>query len=159
MKVRDRTVLEEKFGERINCDKTEMLFYSHDTASLPAVIKQMIRTVPEAVIQPVDTEEVVFVTRFAREKGIPLTPRGSATSGWGGALPTRDGIVVDFSRMRRILEIDKEKGRASVQAGVIWKNLEHELNKQGLSSRILPTSAPSATVAGWVAEGGGGIGS
>jgi len=67
--------------------------------------------------------------------------------------------VVDFSRMRRILEVDKAKETARVEAGVIWKNLEYELNKQGLSLRVSPSSAPSATVGGWVAEGGGGIGS
>ena len=102
---------------------------------------------------------MVFITQFARERVIPLTPRGAATSGWGGAIPAKGGIVVDFSRMRQVLEIDKKKGVAHVQAGVIWKNLEYELNKQGLALRIYPSSAPSATVGGWVAEGGGGIGS
>lgn len=159
MNTKAQMKLQEKFGERVSFDKTEMLFYSHDAASLPGIIKQMFNSVPEAVVQPLDTEEVVFITRFAREGDIPITPRGSGTSGWGGALPIKSGIVVDFSRMRRILEIDKEKGVAQVQAGVIWKNLEYELNKQDLSLRILPSSAPSATVAGWVAEGGGGIGS
>ena len=159
MKLKNRDELLKKFGERVSFDKTEMLMYSHDTASLPGIVKQMFKTVPEAVVQPVSTEDVVFITRFARERNIPLTPRGGATSGWGGALPTRGGIVVDFYRMRRILEIDKAKGTARVEAGVIWKNLEYELGKHGLACRILPSSAPSATVAGWVAEGGGGIGS
>lgn len=159
MKAKDKKELQEKFGERISFDKAEMLFYSHDTASLPGLVKQMLKTVPEAVVQPVSTEDVVFITQFARERAIPLTPRGSATSGWGGAIPTKAGMVVDFSRMRQILEIDKEKGTARVQAGVIWKNLEYELNKQGLALRIYPSSALSATAAGWVAEGGGGIGS
>ncbi len=159
MKTKDKKELQEKFGQRVSFDKTEMLFYSHDTASLPGVVKQLLKTVPEAVVQPISAEDVVFITQFARERAIPLTPRGGATSGWGGAIPTKAGIVVDFSRMRRILKIDKEKGVARVQAGVIWKNLEYELNKHDLALRIYPSSALSATVAGWVAEGGGGIGS
>lgn len=159
MKTTDCNQLVQKFGERISLDPTEMRLYSHDTASLPGMVKQLIKRVPEAVVQPSGTEDVVFITKFAREKKIPLTPRGAASSGWGGAIPTRGGIVVDFSRMRRILEVDKTKETARVEAGVIWKNLEYELNKQGLSLRVYPSSAPSATVGGWVAEGGGGIGS
>jgi len=159
MKAAYRKELAARFGERISFDKTEMLFYAHDTASLPGMVKQMLKTVPEAVVQPLDTEEVVYITRFAREKSIPVTPRGAASSGWGGAIPTKGGIVVDFSRMRRILAIDKDNATIWVEAGVIWKNLETELNKNGLALRIYPSSAPSATAAGWVAEGGGGIGS
>jgi len=80
MKAKDKKELQEKFGERISFDKAEMLFYSHDTASLPGLVRQMLKTVPEAVVQPVSTEDVVFITQFARERAIPLTPRGSATS-------------------------------------------------------------------------------
>ncbi len=159
MKAEYRKELAARFGERISFDKTEMLFYAHDTASLPGMVKQMFKTVPEAVVQPLNTEEVVYITRFAREKSIPVTPRGAASSGWGGAIPTKGGIVVDFSRMRRILAIDKDNATVQVEAGVIWKNLETELNKNGLALRIYPSSAPSATAAGWVAKGGGGIGS
>ena len=73
MKAKDQSQIQERFGERVSFDKTEMLLYSHDTASLPNMIKQIINTVPEAVVQPVDTDDVVFISRFAREKGIPIT--------------------------------------------------------------------------------------
>ncbi|MFC1905068.1 FAD-binding oxidoreductase, partial [Chloroflexota bacterium] len=92
MKAKNRLVLQEKFGERVSFDKTEMLLYAHDQASLPGIIKRMIKTVPEAVVQPLDAEDVVFITQFARENSIPLTPRGAASSGWGGALPAKGGI-------------------------------------------------------------------
>ena len=159
MKAKDRDELKERFGERVSFEKVERQVYSHDTASLPGLVKRLIHSVPEAIVQPIDTDEVVFLTQFARERGIPITPRGGATSGWGGAVPSRGGIVTDLSRMRHILEIDEAKGLVRVEAGVVWKNLEYELGKYGLASRILPSSAPSATVGGWVAEGGGGIGS
>ncbi len=151
-------VLEKKYGDRVSFEKTERMAYSHDTTSLPKMVKQTLKMIPDAVIQPVNTEEVVFITKFSRENKIPLTPRGAASSGWGGAIPTRGGIVVDFSRMRRILEIDKNTGVVRVEAGVVWKNLESELNKQGLALRTYPSSSLSATVGGWIAEGGGGIG-
>ena len=151
--------LEVRFGDRVSFEKTERLVYSHDTASLPRMVKQTLKTIPDAIVQPLNTDDVVFVTKFSREHNIPLTPRGAASSGWGGAIPTRGGIVVDFSYMRRILDIDKAKRTTRVEAGVIWKNLEYALNKQGLALRLYPSSALSATVGGWVAEGGGGIGS
>lgn len=91
MKTKERKQLTERFGERVSFDQTEMLLYSHDTASLPGMVKQLLNTVPEAVVQPLNTEDVVFITQFAREKSIPVTPRGGATSGWGGAIPTRGG--------------------------------------------------------------------
>lgn len=151
--------LEARFGDRVSFEKTERLVYSHDTASLPKMVKQTLKTVPDAVVQPLNTSDIIFITKFAREHNIPLTPRGAASSGWGGAIPTRGGIVVDFSRMHQILDIDKAKGIVRAEAGVIWKNLEYALNRQGVALRLYPSSALSATVGGWVAEGGGGIGS
>ena len=102
------------------------------------MVKQTLKTVPDAVVQPLDTADVIFITKFSRQHKIPLTPRGAASSGWGGAIPTRGGIVVDFSRMRRILDIDKTKGTIRAEAGVIWKNLEIALNKQGVALRLYP---------------------
>lgn len=151
--------LEEHFKNRVSFEKTERMVYSHDTASLPGMVKQVIKTVPEAVVQPLNTDDIVFITKFARQHGIPLTPRGAASSGWGGAIPAHGGMVIDFSHMRRILEIDKGGGTVQAEAGVIWKNLEYALNKQDLSLRVYPSSSLSATVGGWIAEGGGGIGS
>ena len=155
----DKFLLTEKFGARVSFEKTEMLLHSHDTASLPGIVRRLFNSVPVAVVLPVTADEVVFITKFARERNIPLTPRGAASSGWGGALPTRGGIVVSFARMRRILEIDTAKGLVRAEPGVIWKNLDYELNKRGLALRIYPSSSLSATVGGWVAEGGGGNGS
>ncbi|NJD78750.1 MAG: FAD-binding oxidoreductase [Candidatus Methanoperedens sp.] len=40
---------------------------------------------------------------------MPLTPRGKATSGYGGAIPVRKGIVVDFYRMKGILSTDADE--------------------------------------------------
>lgn len=159
MKAKYKSQLQERFGNRVGFDKTERLMYSHDTASLPNMVKRLFKTVPDAVVQPASVEDVVFITKFAREKRIAMTPRGSASSGWGGAIPTRAGIVVDFSRMCKIKQVDKDRGTVTVESGVIWGNLDYELRKQGMALRVYPSSALSATVGGWVAEGGGGIGS
>ena len=77
----DKSQLISKFGDRVSFDKTEMQLYSHDAASLPGIVRQLINNVPEAVVQPIDIEELVYIVKFAQKYGIPLTPRGGATSG------------------------------------------------------------------------------
>ncbi|KPK24522.1 MAG: Fe-S oxidoreductase [Dehalococcoidia bacterium SG8_51_3] len=157
---KQRSYLEEKFGDRINFNKTERKLYGHDIAAMPALIKPMVgSTVPEAVVQPENEEELVALVKWAAENNIPLTPRGRATSGYGGVLPVKKGVVVDFYRMKRVLDIDPKALTATVQAGVVWEKLDKELKKHGLTLRLYPTSYPAATVGGWLAQGGTGIGS
>lgn len=151
--------LKERFGDWVTFDKTERLLYGHDVASLPEAVERLIDNVPEAVVQPRSVDEVVFLVRLSREHSVPLVPRGAATTGYGGAVPAKSGIVVDFSWMKRILALDAEAGTVTVEPGVVWTRLEEELIRRGQMLRLYPTSAPGSTVAGWVAEGGAGIGS
>lgn len=154
-----RTALQELFKERASFDHDERVLYSHDVGTLPRLMNNLIRTMPDAVVQPASKAELVSLARLASGEGIPLIPRGAGSGGYGGAIPVRGGIVVDLRRMNRILDIDEVRGEVTVEPGVVWWNLERELNKTGLSLRCYPTSALSATVGGWVAQGGCGIGS
>lgn len=157
---KQRAYLEEKFGDRVNFRKTERKLYGHDIAAMPALIKPLVgSTVPDAVVQPENERELVALVQWATENDMPLTPRGKATSGYGGVLPVKKGITVDFYRMKRVLNIDSKAMTATVQAGVVWEKLDKELRKHGLTLRLYPTSYPSATVGGWLAQGGTGIGS
>ena len=61
--------------------------------------------------------------RLANAEKIPLVPRGVATSEYGGVLPVNCGVVVDFYRMRRILEIDSNNLTATVEPGLTWGHL------------------------------------
>ena len=151
--------LKERFADRVTFDKTERLIYGHDVASLPEAVEMLIDNVPEAVVQPRTAEEVQFLVGLSRMYSVPLVPRGAATTGYGGAVPAKEGIVVDMSWMKRVLEIDAQAGTVTVEPGAVWARLEEELIRHGLMLRLYPTSAPGSTVAGWVAEGGAGIGS
>jgi Fe-S oxidoreductase/FAD/FMN-containing dehydrogenase len=151
--------LQKAFGQRVAFDRLERMFYSHDVGSLPSLVKPLIgSTLPAAVIQPLTEEQVVQVTAFARTHNIPLVPRGKSTSGYGGVIPTQGGLVVDFAWMNQILEIDAEAMTVTVQPGVVWEKLDKELNKHGLALRTYPSSAPSSTAGGWLAQGGVGFG-
>jgi Fe-S oxidoreductase/FAD/FMN-containing dehydrogenase len=156
----DKRWLEEKFGTRVNFRLDERILYSHDIASIPLLFSRLIgATIPEAVVQPESEEELISLVRWATERKIPLIPRGKGTSGYGGVIPIKGGIVVDFYRLRRIISIDKEKQTVTVEPGLSWEQLDRELKKEGLTLRLYPTSYPSSTPGGWLAQGGAGIGS
>jgi Fe-S oxidoreductase/FAD/FMN-containing dehydrogenase len=155
-----RAFLEEKFGSRVTFHKRERKLYGHDIAAMPGLFRPLIGdTMPEAVVQPESEAELSEVVQWAAEKNIPLTPRGKASSGYGGAVPLKKGLVVDFYRMKKIIHIDPDAKTAWVESGVVWEKLDKELAKHGLTLRLYPTSYPSSTAGGWLAQGGAGIGS
>jgi Fe-S oxidoreductase/FAD/FMN-containing dehydrogenase len=156
--------LEEIFGDRLSMEESELRLCTSDVGNLPDVIgidvmDMLIERMPSAVVQPVNTEEVAALAKFATAEKIPLTPRAAATSGAGGAVPTKGGIAVDFLRMNEIRDIDKENLTITVQPGAVWNRVEEALNAEGLQLLAYPTSAPSSVVAGWIGSGGIGIGS
>jgi len=152
--------LERMFGSRVTFQKTECKLYGHDIAAMPSLFKPLIgNTTPEGVVQPESEAEIIELVRWAASKGIPLTPRGKATSGYGGAIPLKKGLVVDFYRMNRVINIDPVAKTATVEAGMVWEKLDKELASHGLTLRLYPTSYPSSTAGGWLAQGGAGIGS
>ncbi len=152
--------LQDRFGERANFNPTERLLYGHDIAAIPSLFKTLVgKTVPDAVVQPVNEQELVELVGWASRNRIPLVPRGKGSSGYGGIIPTRKGLVVDFYRMKDIIGIDIEKETVTVQPGITWEQLDKKLQPQGLTLRLYPTSYPSSSAGGWLAQGGAGIGS
>jgi Fe-S oxidoreductase/FAD/FMN-containing dehydrogenase len=152
--------LSEKFGTRANFNSTERLLYSHDIAAMPGLFKPLIgATTPEAVVQPENETELADLARWAARTKTPLVPRGKGTSGYGGVIPTGKGVVVDFYRMKRVLAVDPAAETVTVEPGITWEQLDAKLMARGLTLRLYPTSYPSSTVGGWLAQGGAGIGS
>ena len=148
------------FQGRVTFDDVERMLYGHDIAAMPSLIKPLIgNTVPDAVVQPANEEELKGLASWAAQNRIPLTPRGKASSGYGGVLPVEQGIVVDFYRMKNILSIDRQPQTATVQPGIVWEKLDRELKKEGLTLLTYPSSYPGSTVGGWLAQGGAGFGS
>jgi Fe-S oxidoreductase/FAD/FMN-containing dehydrogenase len=160
MKRTQRAHLEREFDSRVSFRKAERKLYGHDIAAVPSLIRPLIgNTTPDAVVQPQTEEELVELVRWAGKERVALTPRGKASSGYGGVLPVKRGVVVDFYRLNRVIRIDADAQTATVQAGVVWEKLDRELAKHGLTLRLYPTSYPASTVGGWLAQGGAGIGS
>jgi len=111
---------------------------------------------PQLVVLPETTEQVAAVARVCHAADIPLVPRGAATSLSGGPVPVRGGVVVGFTRMDRILELDYENQRAVVQPGVINLDLQDALATGGYFYAPDPASQCVCTLGGNVGENSGG---
>jgi Fe-S oxidoreductase/FAD/FMN-containing dehydrogenase len=152
--------LREIFGSRVTFDPIERRLYSHDVGEFPKLVQPLIgNTMPAGVVRPHTEQELERLVRLANDNEIPLVPRGMGTSGYGGVLPTKGGLVVDFFDMHSILETDIPGSKVTVEPGVIWRDLDVELAKNNLALRLYPSSATSSTVGGWLAQGGTGYGS
>ncbi|MBL8214252.1 MAG: FAD-binding protein [Bryobacterales bacterium] len=111
---------------------------------------------PELVLFPRTTEDVVRIVRITHEHKIPVVGRGAGTGLSGGAIPRAGGVMIGFSRMNRILEIDLDNERAVLQPGVV--NLDITLAVQGQNYFYAPdpSSQRSCTIGGNVSENAGG---
>ena len=144
---------------RVASASGERMLYSRDQSEIPKFMKDILfETQPEIVVHADSLEAVIAVVRFGASKGLPIIPRGSGSSPFGGSVPVTGGIVLDVSGMDQILEIDVKKKTARVEAGVRWADLDHELEKRGLAINTSPSSKFS-TVAGWISTGGMGLNS
>ncbi len=156
-----RQVIEDIVGpERARFDTRERRVYSHDTGVLPGAFRLLAgSSLADGVVQPQTEEQVVRLVRYAVAEGLPIVPRGKASSGYGGVVPARGGLVMDLTRLKGIVWADTDDLTVTVRAGTVWKDLEEALAVYGLGLRLYPTSAPGSTVGGWLAQGGAGIGS
>jgi glycolate oxidase len=111
---------------------------------------------PDAVAFAANTEQVSELVRLAHREGIPFLPRGSGTNLSGGTVPTRGGIVIELSRMNRILEIDLKNRAAIVEPGVFNLALQEALAPLGYYYAPDPASQRVSTLGGNVGENSGG---
>ncbi len=114
------------------------------------------RSTPDIVVLPACTEDVVGIVKIAAHYHVPVVPRGAGTGLSGGAIPIYGGIVIVFSRMNRILEVDYENLRAVVQPGLVNLHLSNALNPRGFYYVPDPSSQRSCTIGGNVGENAGG---
>ena len=137
----------------------ERRLYDHDIAPLPTEIGFIFKTIPDIVVNPGTTDEIAQIVKYAYDHNIPIVPRGSSSWGYGGTIPTKGGIVLCLIRLKEIMDQDTEGMTIHVGAGVRCGKLLSYLEEKGYTFPVYPSSAPSATIGGWLATGGLGIGS
>ncbi|MAF32547.1 MAG: FAD-linked oxidase C-terminal domain-containing protein [Desulfobacterales bacterium] len=135
-------------SEHVLSSDMDLELYSYD-ASLD-------RATPDAVVLPGSTEEVSKVVTLAYKEKIPFIGRGSGTNLTGGTIPIKGGIIIHFSRMNRILEIDIPNRTATVQPGVITLDLQTHVAKLGFIYAPDPASQKVSTLGGNFGENSGG---
>ncbi len=147
------------FQDRVRTDRVERKMYSFDVGALPGLVKPFLPVgIPGGVVRPENEAQIIELVLLANKENLKLVPRGMSTSGFGGVLPEEGAIVVDLSGLNRIITIDKEKMTVTVEAGIIWEKLQRQLKKVGLDLILYPSSLPSSTVGGLLAQGGTGFG-
>ena len=132
---------------------------SHDFYWYSPVLKPLlVDKVGEVAVQPVSTDEVLAVLRYAGKHGVPVTVRGAGTGNYGQCVPLERGIVLDLSLMDKLEEITAD-GVAVCQPGVRLGAIETEARKKGWELRMYPSTLAKASIGGFLAGGSGGIGS
>lgn len=111
---------------------------------------------PEVLIEGTTTEDIAAIVKICYENSIPVIPRGAGTGLTGAAVALHGGVMIDMSKMNKILEYDKENFVVHVQPGVLLNDLAEDAQKQGLLYPPDP-GEKFATLGGNVATNAGGM--
>ncbi len=120
--------------------------------------------IPDIVVRPGSSKDVSEILKVANQyDGIKIIPRGNGADLTGGAKPIGDGgIVLDLTRMNKILEVDENNQIVTVEIGISWSELCEQLSNVGIgyyTGSTGPASGFSATIGGGLSNnsvGGGG---
>lgn len=85
----------------------------------------------DALVFPLNTQEVSSLLRYAHENHIPATPRGAGTNLVGSTVPVKGGIILDLSRMNRVLELDEDTMTLTVEPGILLQDVQAYVEQRG----------------------------
>ena len=109
-----------------------------------------------ALVFPLSTEEVSGVLRYAHDNRIPVTPRGAGTNLVGSTVPLDGGILLDLSRMNRVLELDEDTMTITVEPGMLLQDLQAYVEARGLFYPPDP-GEKTASIGGNISTNAGGM--
>lgn len=128
----------------------QKLAYSYDaTANFQAI--------PDLILSPSSIEEVQQIVKICAANKVPIISRGSGTNLAAGTTPTSGGVVLLFTRMNSILELDEENLTITVEPGVITHEINEAVESKGFLYPPDPSSMKISTIGGNVAENSGGL--
>jgi glycolate oxidase len=152
--------LAELLDDRYTESAFERSFYGRDLAVVPPRLAALVgQTTPAAVARPRTAEEVSAILRYAAECKLAVTPRAAATTAYWNTVPLSGGLTLDLTGLAGLVAIHEDKLTATVLPGTRWGDLDRALQRRGFTVLAYPTSAPAATVGGWLCMEGHGIGS
>ena len=112
-------------NENYSDDPEVLKRYSKDHSLLPP-------RMPSCVVKPGNVEEIQEIIKLANKLKMPIVPCSSGIHFYGTTIPSLGGIIMDLSRMNKILEIDERNRKVRIEPGVTWKQLQDELKKYDL---------------------------
>jgi len=134
--------------DRVMTAPEDMVVYSYDGTWVVGR--------PQVAVTVLNTEEVASVVRIASDEEIPIVPRGAASGLAGGSVPLFGGIVVNMTRMNKIIEIDKVGMTVVTEPGVVTAALQAAVEREGLFYPPDPASLKQSTIGGNIATSAGG---
>src|SRR5262245_28754701 len=126
----------------------------YSTLTAYAVDASIYRMTPQAVVLVESEEDIAATVHYAVQRGIPLTPRAAGTNLTGSAIGS--GIIVDVSRLNRVLELNRDEQWARVQPGVVLAELNTQLGRHGLLFGPDPSSGDMCKLGGMLANNSSG---
>jgi len=121
------------------------------------ILKDQLQNVKaDFVVAPRTAEEVVEILATCWKHDVPVTTRGAGTGNYGQAMPLSGGVVLHMKHLNQVLEIADDHFIA--QGGAVIEQIEHALRDKGKEIRLFPSTASSATIAGFIAGGSSGVG-
>ncbi len=129
----------------------ERYAYSQDALNVKDV-----ENLADAVVFVENIEQIQAVVRVANKYQIPIICRGAGTNVVGACIPEKNGIILNFSKMDKILEINPSNLTARVQAGVVVGDLQREVEKLGLYYPPDPSNLAVSTIGGSIAQASAG---
>jgi len=113
----------------------------------------------DMIVRPESTEEISEIVKIANKYKIHMVPRGGGADLVGGSV-SKGGILLDLTRMNKIIEINENDFYCEVECGITWGNLVSQLHSKGLTTGVLgPGSGFSATIGGGLSNSTAGFGS
>lgn len=133
-------------AENVLTDHADREFHSTDVYSAGQL--------PLAVVRPASAADVAQLVQLCVAQGISLVPRGGGASYTNAYTPAEtNSVVIDTSRMNRILEINERDGYVVAEVGVTWAKLNEALSAKGLRSPFFgPFSGLAATIGGSLSQ-------
>lgn len=129
----------------------ERYAYAQDATNI-----KKIEHLPDAVVFAENKEQVQKVVKLASKYKVPVICRGAGTNVVGACTVEHGGIILNFSKMNKILELSRENMTARVQPGVIVGDLQKEAEKLGLFYPPDPSNLAVSTIGGSIAQSSGG---
>lgn len=129
----------------------ERYAYAQDATNI-----RRIENLPDAVVFVETIEEVQSVVKLANKYKTPIICRGAGTNVVGACTVKHGGIILNFSKMNKIIEINRENMTAIVQPGVVLGDFQKEVDKLGLFYPPDPSNLAVSTIGGSIAQASGG---